>query len=568
MSASNCPETPRQKMIQMMYLVYTAMLALNVSAEVLAGFITVGDAMEKSNISLQDKLKESYDEFEKANQNNPTKTAANWAKAQEVRAISHELERYIDSVNCAFLCFLQEKVDIKDHDAQGNAIPVVIPLRNPDGTFLIDSARAAIQRHGLVVIGKPDNNNDGTRFFLGDKPEKVDSTSDVPAIQIKNRIIEYKRRIREILGDDADKVKIALNVEQRTWSEHNKQWANWEIMNFDNTIAIADMVVLSRLKSEVMTTEFDAVKELYASISEKDFKFDKITYVTKPVGGMAYVMQGGKYETEVRIAAYDSKTPFTVTANGATRSSNADGAVIIAGSTGSVGEHTITGTIYVKGNGEQPQSYKFEEKYFVAAPAAIVELTNMNVVYQGMDNPVSISVPGVSKPRIQVTVKEGNATFTPTGNAGEFNVTAKMNATGKSQVVFDVAAYIDGSMRTVATNRVFRVKPMPTPLLTFGGKNGGSVTLAEINSYGLRTQYDENFTFKLPKEKLPKIKSWSIEVGKSMEISGTGQVMNNPEVKDRLAKARSGEKIFITAQVDCNDGKSPRPVSISCRLKK
>ena len=485
MSASNCPETPRQKMIQMMYLVYTAMLALNVSAEVLAGFITVGDAMEKSNISLQDKINESYSDFEKAYQNNPSKTAANWAKAQEVRAMSQELERYIDSVNCAFLCFLQENVDIKDHDAEGNAIPVHIPLRNPDGTYLIDSARAAIQRHGLVVIGKPDNNNDGTRFFLGDKPESIDSTSDVPAMNIKRRIIEYKRKINELLGDH--EVKMALNVEQQTWSEHNRQWANWEIMNFDNTIAIADMVVLSRLKSEVMTVEFDAVKELYASISEKDFKFDKITYVTKPVGGMAYVMQGGKYETEVRIAAYDSKTPFTVTANGSTRSSNADGAVIISGSTGSVGEHTITGTIYVKGNGDQPQSYKFEEKYFVAAPAAIVELTNMNVVYQGMDNPVSISVPGVSKPRIQVTVKEGNATFTPTSNPGEFNVTAKMAASGKSQVVFDVAAFIDGSMRTVATNRVFRVKPMPTPLLTFGGKNGGSVTIAEINSYrGMR----------------------------------------------------------------------------------
>ena len=550
-------------MIQMLYLVYTAMLALNVSAEVLAGFTTVGDAMAKSNISMQAKINDSYTMFEHAYDNNPGKTQAAWDKAREVRELSQDLENYIDSLNCAFLCFLQGNVSIKAHDADGNAFAVNIPLRDEAGNFLLDSARSAIQNYGLTVITKPDNNNDGTRFFLGDSPETIDSTSEVPAMIMKNKIINYKRRVREILGEDGDKIKIALNVEEKTWSEHNKQWAPWEVMNFDNTIAIADMVVLSRMKAEVMTTEYDVVNELYNQISANDFKFDKITYVTKPVGGSGYVMQGGKFETEVRIAAYDSKTPFTVNANGVTKQSDPkEGSVIIAGNTSRVGENKITGTIYVKGNDDQPQAYQFEEKYFVAAPAAVIELTNMNVVYAGVDNPVTITIPGMNNPKINIVVKEGTATFTPAGKDGEYNVTAKL---GKN-VVFDVNVTDNGSVRTMG-HGTFRVKPMPTPLLTLGGKKGGAVTVSEISSYGLRTQYDENFTFKLPKEKLPKITTWSISVGKD-DFSGSGNIMNNPEVKDRLGKARNGEKIFVEALVDCNDGKSARPVSLSCRVKK
>ena len=81
MGATNCPETPRQKMIQMMYIVYTAMLALNVSAEVLAGFKTVGDAINVSNIAISEKVTDFYNAFEDAYKNNPEKTQESWDKA-------------------------------------------------------------------------------------------------------------------------------------------------------------------------------------------------------------------------------------------------------------------------------------------------------------------------------------------------------------------------------------------------------------------------------------------------------------------------------------------------------
>ena len=83
MGATNCPETPRQKMIQMMYIVYTAMLALNVSAEVLAGFKTVGDAINVSNIAISEKVTDFYNNFEDTYKNNPEKTQESWDKATQ-----------------------------------------------------------------------------------------------------------------------------------------------------------------------------------------------------------------------------------------------------------------------------------------------------------------------------------------------------------------------------------------------------------------------------------------------------------------------------------------------------
>ena len=103
MGATNCQETPRQKMITMMYLVYTAMLALNVSAEVVEGFRSVGTAMTNSNINLQTKLDDTYTNFDIALTNSPDKVKESYDKAQQVKALSKELEGFIDSLEYEFI---------------------------------------------------------------------------------------------------------------------------------------------------------------------------------------------------------------------------------------------------------------------------------------------------------------------------------------------------------------------------------------------------------------------------------------------------------------------------------
>ena len=98
MGATNCPETPRQKMITMMYLVYTAMLALNVSAEVINGFKSVATAMHESNKNISAKLEDTYTNFDLALKNSPEKVKEMYDRAQEIRQLSKDITAYIDSM--------------------------------------------------------------------------------------------------------------------------------------------------------------------------------------------------------------------------------------------------------------------------------------------------------------------------------------------------------------------------------------------------------------------------------------------------------------------------------------
>ena len=136
MSASNCPETPRQKMIQMMYLVYTAMLALNVSAEVVEGFKTVGNAMTKSNENMVTKLDDTYNNFEAALKNNPAKVKEKYDKAQEIKKLSNELVYTIDTVTYSFIGEMAQKAEISiiDPNDKENTLKRTISLVNADGS--------------------------------------------------------------------------------------------------------------------------------------------------------------------------------------------------------------------------------------------------------------------------------------------------------------------------------------------------------------------------------------------------------------------------------------------------
>ena len=128
-------------MIQMMYLVYTAMLALNVSAEVVEGFKTVGNAMTKSNENMVVKLEDTYDNFEAALKNNPAKVQEKYDKAQEIKKLSNELVYTIDTVTYSFIGELVSKAEIRLIDPSDNekTITRVIPLKNDDGSKNFDS---------------------------------------------------------------------------------------------------------------------------------------------------------------------------------------------------------------------------------------------------------------------------------------------------------------------------------------------------------------------------------------------------------------------------------------------
>lgn len=147
MGATNCPETPRQKMISMMYLVYLALLALNVSAMLLNSFITVSDTMDKSNLAVMGKVEDTYTKFANFATTNPEKAGDHYKKALEVKRLSEELRDYIDSIKYDFIGQLEKVAEYHD-TATGEKVKE--NLLREDGVVDIAKVKGVV---GAVGIG-------------------------------------------------------------------------------------------------------------------------------------------------------------------------------------------------------------------------------------------------------------------------------------------------------------------------------------------------------------------------------------------------------------------------------
>jgi gliding motility-associated protein GldM len=561
MSASNCPETPRQKMIQMMYLVYTAMLALNVSAEVVEGFKTVGNAMTKSNENMVTKLDDTYNNFEAALKNNPAKVKEKYDKAQEIKKLSEELVYTIDTVTYSFIGEITQKADITiiDPNDKEKTIERTINLINADGSKNFDSIAEALKIGGFSWIQKLDNNHIGTPYFIG-KAEGKEVTEGAAA-EVKQRIIEYKRAVKEKLGADSAHVALGLAVEEMHLNSEGKP-LSWEQLNFNNTVAGAALVTLTRMKAEVMNAEFDAVNMLYKQIKSNDFSFDKVAVITRPKS--SYIMQGGKYELIVNVGAYDSKAKFEATVGGTRYTANDTGAVVYSTICNSTGPKTITGTVYVK-NDNGTSNYDFKETYFVAEPMAVFELTEMNVVYSGIDNPVRISIPGIAAHNLVVAMADPNqGTIVPDTKAGAGNyiIKPKVNK-GKIKVN---ASFKDGNQTRFAGSTEFRARPLPDPKIYLGNLEAGKgIPINDLKGMkGPSVRYGPDFAFHM---KTPTIIKQTIDITKvngATDIENRGQQWG-AEVMSYIQKAKPGCKITLSIDVNMPDG-TKRNISSTFRI--
>ena len=543
MGATNCPETPRQRMITMMYLVYTAMLALNVSAEVVNGFKTVGSAMTKSNENIQVKLDETYANFSKALQNSPDKVKEQYEKAQKVRDLSVTMGNYIDSLEYTFMAALNSTAEVPidiNNPKKTRKIPVV----NEDKTPNFDSIRKAIDIAGFRWL-KMDELHESSRMFI----------DGGAGLELKNRIIEYKQKVKEILGEDSSHVSIALNVEQKELNPDN-ELLDWEVLCFSEVVSGSALVTLTRLKAETMNAEFDAVNMLYKQVDKGDFKFDQIAMISRPKS--TYIIQGGVYETDINVAAYDSKQHFTATVNGQQLNSTDSGSVHYRTVCNNLGVQRITGTAYVTTPDGGTQEYPIKDNYFVAKPVAVVSLDNMQVLYAGIENPITVSVPGVDGRNVKASIIEGNGKLSPGEGEGKYMLTP---ANGCKKIVIGVDAVVDKKTSRMGAP-VFKVREIPAPVITVGGfTNGAKVARSNLASGAqVIARPQEGFEFKIPKGSI-RVMSLEVFVGnKPFNMNGNSF---DPDLLSAIKKANRGDKIYVDAKVMMPDGK---PRTSSCIL--
>ncbi len=441
--------SPRQRMIGMMYLVLTAMLALNVSKEAVEAFKKVdkGLTLTVANYAIKNNL--IYKEFDRAAAENPTKAGKYRTQALQVKERSDEAFNFIQDLKIEIITKTEKGIDADKPQVKGNEVFV-------DNIKRIDDPNVPSE----ILIGANENGK---------------------AYSLKNVINEYRDFLLATLEGNNPTAEEALRTSLNTddGKDPDGQRAPWANMTFQTLPLVAVICILSEMQLSVRNGETEVLNYLYSQIDAASFKFNKLSAIVIPTSSN-YVTLGTNYEAKVFISATDSTQNPTVTVGGTVLPLDETGKAIFRSPANSVGAKKWGGIIALKAPDGSIKNYPFDASYVVGEPNVIVSPTAMNVMYTGIENPIDVSVPGVSPDKIKIKVVNGTFTMGKVKNSkGEnFKGTWAVKPTANNQNV-QVVVTADMNGKTVQYPPYdFRVKPLPPPIAVFGGKSTGTISKA------------------------------------------------------------------------------------------
>ncbi len=522
-------ETPRQKMIAMMYLVLTALLALNVSKDILDAFIIVNDSMRETNEKFESKIDDSYSKFETQYNMNQEKVGFWWNKAKEAKNYSDEMIDYILQIRAEVIQQSEGKKKISLEDAR------TIPLQQ---------------------VKTKDKYDEATNYFIGDSQDG----SKGKARELKNKIEEYKDKLLKLLpAEQAKELSLGLVTDGEYKNASGEPEENWEIHNFYHTILAADVTILNKLIAEVQNAEYDIVSKLYSNITAEDFTFDMVQAEVIPKTN--YILTGQNYEAKIFVAALDTKSDVWGEINGQ-RIEGDSGMLKYSLNVGSAtGVKDFEGFINIKGPKEDKR-YIFKSSYIVAQPSATVSADKMNVFYIGVDNPVTISVPGVPDELARASINP-NGSITSKGG-GKYNVRV---TTSSATTKVNVIAEIDGSSVSMGSTE-FRVKRVPDPVATVGNMNSGVIPKGQLLAAGgVIPKMPDGFDFDLNFSIVSFVFSTTISGGDIVDEPVRGGHFS-PRVKDLINQAKRGQKVYFESIIAKGpDGSSRKLSAVVLRIR-
>ncbi|MDR0769338.1 MAG: gliding motility protein GldM [Dysgonamonadaceae bacterium] len=406
--AANSPNSPRQKMINLMYLVFIAMLAFNVSTEVLDGFVLVEDSLTRTMLATSSRNEMIFGDLEEYHDLNPEKTEKSYDYAKQVKDKSDSLFNYTQELKMKIV----QKSDGKDGDLQN--------LKRPDN---LDASYDVMFERGK---------NDGKKL-----KEAIDSYRDFVTALI---IDTTKRNI----------VRSNLSTEISAKAKEKKQ--TWEESMFWKMPVVAAVTLLTKLQSDIRYAESEVLSELLRNIDLQDYKVNKIEAQVIPQSQI--VMRGQNYVADLVLSALDSTQQPTVYVNGKMLPPEVRGRYTVG--TGSTGTFPLSG--YIELNSSTGMSrYDFSTHYSVVEPSATVASQLMNVMYPGINNPVRIAVPGVPSSDITATMTNGTLT-----RENENTWIARPAKAGEEAIISVQAKTADGRLQEMGKSN-FKVRPLPTP---------------------------------------------------------------------------------------------------------
>src|ERR1043165_105379 len=524
--------SPRQKMINMMYLVLTALLALNVSQEVLNAFHLVNEGLQTSNGSLGEKNAGIYKMFVKQMDQNPEKAKDFNARAQKAKQISTELVTLLEEY---------KKEIIKQ--AKG------------------------IDRETDDIVER-DNIDVATRMFV------EEGAGVKRGRELQQKILDARKNLLALV-DDKERANFKISIDAQTPKKKGEEGAKWEYLTFSHVPATAAVTILSKFQNDVVSSEGAIIEYLIKKIGETDFKFDALA--AKIIAPSSYIMQGQAYKADIFLAAFnstqqpevfigslggfkrnpdgtydkvDSQNPLPAgySESGMLKAEGGMGKLEQGG--GAVGERKYGGIIRVKNPVGGYTFYPFESGYQVAAKPVVVSPLKMNVLYIGVDNPMKISVPGVGQNDVQASL-QGSGTLSKNSDG---TYTANVTGVGKCQIA--VSAKIEGKVQPMGSEE-FRIKRIPDPQPSLGGKLfGGNTQPGSIKAQSGVVALLKDFDFDA---------KFSV-VSFQMVFSSKGEIFKaetqgplfNANMKQFLDRAKPKDIIFIDEIKVVGPDKQPR----------
>jgi gliding motility-associated protein GldM len=518
-------ETGRQKMIGMMYLVLTALLAMNVSKDILDAFVVINEGLETTNKNFMAKNDVAYAQFESANANDPLKVGKFYTKAKRAKGLADELFLHIEELKKHLVAVTSGKQGVEEIEA--------------DSLFLLKN------------VEMKDNYDIPTGTMIGSEPA-TPKDGEWTAVELKSKIDNFQQEMLFLIEDETERSAMALGLDtDGEYINGSGQSETWILANFYHLPLAAVVTNLSKIQADIRNAESDIVKALYRNVSADDFKFD--TLAAKVIPQSNYVLQGDSFRADVFVAAFSKtqKPRFRVNTNYSSGndsaeldfetldSSNvriADGMAKYTVSASSEGMKEWGGIIQIKGPDGSWRSYNVpKQTYTVAKPALVVSPTAMNVFYRGLDNPVEVSVPGVPTDALKVAMSNGSKS----GSNGAFKVRPGNGQT----VMISVSADINGK-NTSFGKKEFRVKNVPDPKPYFGGKSGSDNIPRKnlLAAAGIIAKM-ENFEFDLRFEIISYQVSATVR-GNVVEQACRGPALSG-DAKKIIGELKSGQKLYL-----------------------
>lgn len=403
------PESPRQKMINLMYIVLMALLALNVSSDVLNGFSLVDESLSRTTANSTVQNKSLYDGLAGANERNPEKVGPWFEKAVHVKNLSDSLYAYADK--------LKQRIVEEADGANGDVTDI--------------SNKEDLEAASFVMLspGKGQGN------------------------ELCSRINQYREEILAFVTDPVQQKIIRDNLNTEVPSKVTTLGKNWQEYMFENTPVAAAITLLTKLQSDVRYAEGEVLHLLTQNTDVQDVRVNQLQAYVIPTS--QNVVRGGTYSARIILAAVDSTQRPSVYIAGEKQPDNAEGWFETA--CNRTGDFSLNGYLELaQGNGEVLRR-DFSQKYTVVEPTATVSATLMNVLYAGYDNPLSISVPGVPTGQVQASIMNGNGTLKHVGNG----YVAHPETIGED-VIIRVTASVGGRMQSMG-DYTYRVRQLPDP---------------------------------------------------------------------------------------------------------